>query len=183
MLYIVECSYADPESEASWNTFYSQHKLPALVSVGGFRASQRFRALSSRSPLYLAIHTITDAAVIASEEYRLKGGGNFSRWQAHICDWRRNLYRYDDVFPQVSQDEVLYSARRRWTSLTQNWGIRRPYCTLPGWITIRRSAWPTFCRVGRPGCLRDRKNTASTRPWALSCSAPLIINLMHAKRP
>ncbi|HAT1682855.1 TPA: sugar ABC transporter [Klebsiella oxytoca] len=107
MLYIVECSYADPESEASWNTFYSQHKLPALVSVGGFRASQRFRALSSRSPLYLAIHTITDAAVIASEEYRLKGGGNFSRWQAHICDWRRNLYRYDDVFPQVSQDEVL----------------------------------------------------------------------------
>lgn len=77
--------------------------FPSAVSA----PSQRFRALSSRSPLYLAIHTITDAAVIASEEYRLKGGGNFSRWQAHICDWRRNLYRYDDVFPQVSQDEVL----------------------------------------------------------------------------
>lgn len=107
MLYIVECSYADPESEASWNTFYSQHKLPALVSVSGFCASQRFRALSSGCPLYLAIHTITAAAVIASEEYRLKGGGNFSRWQAHICDWRRNLYRYDGVFPQVSQDEAL----------------------------------------------------------------------------
>lgn len=107
MLYIVECSYADPESEAGWNTFYSQHKLPALVSVSGFRASQRFRALSPGGPVYLAIHNITDAAVIASEAYRLKGGGNFSRWQAHIRDWRRNLYRYDGVFPQVSQDDVL----------------------------------------------------------------------------
>ena len=58
MLYIVECSYADPESEAGWNRFYSQHKLPALVSVSGFRASQRFRALSSGCPVYLAIHTI-----------------------------------------------------------------------------------------------------------------------------
>lgn len=45
MLYIVECSYADPQSEAGWNRFYSEDKLPALVSVSGFRASQRFRAL------------------------------------------------------------------------------------------------------------------------------------------
>jgi hypothetical protein len=61
MLYIVECSYADPESEAGWNRFYSEDKLPALVSVSGFRASQRFRALSSGCPVYLAIHTIHDA--------------------------------------------------------------------------------------------------------------------------
>ena len=38
MLYIVECSYADPQSEAGWNRFYSEDKLPALVSVSGFRA-------------------------------------------------------------------------------------------------------------------------------------------------
>ncbi len=78
MLYIVECSYADPESEAGWNRFYSQHKLPALVSVSGFRASQRFRALSSGCPVYLAIHTIHDADTIASEAYRHKGGGDFA---------------------------------------------------------------------------------------------------------
>ena len=107
MLYIVECSYADPESEAGWNTFYSEDKLPALVSVSGFRASQRFRALSSGCPAYLAIHTIQDADTIASEEYRHKGGGNFARWQMHIRDWRRNLYRYSGVFPAVSESDVL----------------------------------------------------------------------------
>ena len=81
MLYIVECSYADPESEAGWNRFYSEDKLPALVSVSGFRASQRFRALSSGCPVYLAIHTIEHGDTLASEAYRQKGGGSFSRWQ------------------------------------------------------------------------------------------------------
>lgn len=107
MLYIVECSYADPQSEAGWNRFYSEDKLPALVSVSGFRASQRFRALSSGCPVYLAIHTIEHGDTLASEAYRQKGGGSFSRWQAHIRDWRRNLYRYGGVFPAVAEGEVL----------------------------------------------------------------------------
>jgi hypothetical protein len=51
MLYVVECAYTDPQSEAAWNTFYNQEKLPALVSVPGFYASQRFRALSEAAPL------------------------------------------------------------------------------------------------------------------------------------
>ncbi|CDL22174.1 Ribosomal protein S4 and related proteins [Klebsiella pneumoniae IS53] len=51
MLYVVECAYTDPQSEAAWNTFYNQEKLPALVSVPGFYASQRFRALSEGLPL------------------------------------------------------------------------------------------------------------------------------------
>ena len=67
MLYIVECSYADPQSEAGWNRFYSEDKLPALVSVSGFRASQRFGALSSGCPVYLAIHTIEHGDTLASE--------------------------------------------------------------------------------------------------------------------
>lgn len=107
MLYIVECSYADPESEAGWNTFYSEDKLPALVSVSGFCASQRFRALSDGCPVYLAIHTIRHAETLASETYRHKGGGSFSRWQTHIRDWRRNLYHYQGVFPAVSEEDVL----------------------------------------------------------------------------
>ncbi|HBM3017785.1 TPA: sugar ABC transporter [Klebsiella michiganensis] len=107
MLYIVECSYADPQSEAGWNRFYSEDKLPALVSVSGFRASQRFRALSSGCPVYLAIHTIEHGDTLASEAYRQKGGGSFSRWQAHIRDWRRNLYRYGGVFPAVAEGDVL----------------------------------------------------------------------------
>ncbi|MBO0145367.1 sugar ABC transporter, partial [Agrobacterium sp. Ap1] len=36
MIYMVECSFADPASEAEWNDFYSLDKLPALISVSGF---------------------------------------------------------------------------------------------------------------------------------------------------
>ena len=79
MFYTVECSYNDPESEAEWNAFYSQQKLPALISVAGFTTSQRFRALTSGCPVYLAIHTINDAEILSSEDYRLKGGGYFFR--------------------------------------------------------------------------------------------------------
>ncbi|STU95486.1 ribosomal protein S4 [Klebsiella pneumoniae] len=89
MLYVVECAYTDPQSEAAWNTFYNQEKLPALVSVPGFYASQRFRALSEGCPCYLALHDIHDATVIDSDAYRRNGGGHFARWQSAIADWHR----------------------------------------------------------------------------------------------
>jgi len=107
MFYTVECTYTDPRSEEDWNEFYSQEKLPALVSVSGFSTSQRFRALKPGCPVYLAIHTVKDADVITSDEYRLKGGGNFSRWQRHVTDWHRNLYECDGTAPAVSSSEVL----------------------------------------------------------------------------
>lgn len=92
MLYTVECDYADPASEAAWNEFYSQEKLPALIAVPGFYRSQRFRALAGSGPTYLALHHIAGAEVLASAAYRAGGGGNFARWQAHITRWRRNVY-------------------------------------------------------------------------------------------
>lgn len=107
MLYTVECTYSDPGSEQAWNDFYSQEKLPALVSVSGFISSQCFQAINAGCPVYLAIHTIRNAEVITSEEYRLKGGGNFSGWQSCITDWRHNLYECADSAPAVSADERL----------------------------------------------------------------------------
>ncbi|SFT96356.1 hypothetical protein SAMN05192562_103387 [Kosakonia arachidis] len=107
MLYIVECSYTDPRSEEEWNAFYSLEKLPALVSVNGFRSSQRFGAVKPGCPAYLALHTVKDADVLSSDDYRRKGGGNFSRWQAHITDWHRNLYACEAPTPAVSADEIL----------------------------------------------------------------------------
>ncbi|APG16308.1 sugar ABC transporter [Kosakonia radicincitans] len=107
MLYIVECSYTDPQSEGEWNAFYSLEKLPALVSVNGFRTSQRFRAVNPGCPAYLALHTVKDAEVLSSDDYRRKGGGNFSRWQAYITDWHRNLYACEAPAPAVSSDEIL----------------------------------------------------------------------------
>ncbi|WP_245586678.1 sugar ABC transporter [Pleomorphomonas oryzae] len=107
VIYTVECSFADPGSEAEWNDFYSQGKLPALISVGGFHTSQRFKALSSGCPVYLALHSIDGLDVLTGEEYRQKGGGNFARWQQHITDWHRNLYDGLDRAPDVGPDELL----------------------------------------------------------------------------
>lgn len=107
MIYTVECSFSDPASEAEWNDFYSLEKLPALISVSGFRTSQRFKALSAGCPVYLAIHTVDGVGVLQGEEYRQKGGGNFARWQQHITDWHRNLHGGLDRAPAVGRDEQL----------------------------------------------------------------------------
>ncbi|WJV67783.1 sugar ABC transporter [Pectobacteriaceae bacterium CE70] len=107
MFYTVECTYTDPDSETGWNEFYSSEKLPALVSVTGFSTSQRFRAITDGCPVYLAIHTVRDPGVLDSEEYRQKGGGNFSRWQRHISDWHRNLYDGVKAAPAVAENEIM----------------------------------------------------------------------------
>jgi hypothetical protein len=110
MIYTVECSFADPASEAEWNNFYSLEKLPALISVSGFHTSQRFKALSAGCPAYLAMHTIDNLEVLQGDEYRRKGGGNFARWQQHITDWHRNLYGGFDRAPAIGHDEYLVTS-------------------------------------------------------------------------
>lgn len=107
MIYTVECSFADPDSEAEWNDFYSLDKLPALISVSSFHTSQRLRALSRGCPVYLAVHSIDGLDALMGEEYRKKGGGNFARWQQHITDWHRNLYNGLDRAPAVGAHEYL----------------------------------------------------------------------------
>lgn len=107
MIYTVECSFADPRSEAEWNDFYSLEKLPALISVTGFHTSQRFKSISEGCPVYLAIHTIDGLEVLTGDEYREKGGGNFARWQLHITDWHRNLYSDIGPAPAVQADDLL----------------------------------------------------------------------------
>ena len=107
MIYTVECSFANPASEAEWNHFYSSDKLSALISVSGFRTSQRFRALSPGCPVYLALHSIDGLDVLHSDEYRQKGGGNFARWQQYITDWHRNLYAGLDRAPAIGTDDHL----------------------------------------------------------------------------
>lgn len=107
MIYTVECSFADPGSEAQWNDFYTLEKLPALISVVGFHTSQRFKALTDGCPVYLAVHTMDGLDVLVGEEYRRKGGGNFASWQQHITDWHRNLYSDIGLAPAVAVDELL----------------------------------------------------------------------------
>ncbi|MDO2187317.1 sugar ABC transporter, partial [Escherichia coli] len=56
---------------------------------------------------YLALHSVDTLAVLQSDEYRQKGGGNFARWQSHITDWKRNLYAGLDRAVGVGADEFL----------------------------------------------------------------------------
>ena len=107
MIYTVECSFADPGSEAQWNDFYTLEKLPALISVVGFHTSQRFKALTDGCPVYLAVHTMDGLDVLVGEEYRRKGGGNFASWQQHITDWHRNLYSDIGLAPAVAVPIVI----------------------------------------------------------------------------
>lgn len=110
MIYTVECSFADPTGEAEWNDFYSLEKLPALISVSGFHTSQRFKALSTGCPVYLALHSIDNLDVLQGDEYRQKGGGNFARWQQHITDWHRTLYGGLDRAPAIGEHEHLVTS-------------------------------------------------------------------------
>ena len=107
MIYTVECHYTDPASENEWNDFYSRDKLPALIAVPGFLTSQRFKALSANTPRYLALHTIEAAGVLDGEAYRRNGGGNFAKWQPHIADWYRNLYRSAGPAPAIGEQARL----------------------------------------------------------------------------
>lgn len=111
MIYTVECSYSDSTSEGEWNDFYSLHKLRALISVRGFRTSQRFRACGAGCPTYLALHSIDGLEVLQGEEYARKGGGNFARWQQNITDWHRNLYDGSDRAPAVEVGAYLLLSR------------------------------------------------------------------------
>lgn len=109
MIYTVECSFTDPSSEDEWNAFYSDEKLPALISVRGFLTSQRFRLSEGifSAPTYLAIHTIANERVLESNQYHENGGGNFAKWQAMITDWHRNIYGGIDLFSNVTNDQCL----------------------------------------------------------------------------
>ncbi|WP_414041515.1 hypothetical protein ACJU26_05490 [Acidithiobacillus sp. M4-SHS-6] len=109
MIYTVECSFTDSSAEREWNAFYSDEKLPALISVKGFLTSQRFQLSSGApsAPTYLAIHTIANGGVLESADYRQNGGGNFAKWQPMITNWHRSIYEGIDLFTNVTTEQRL----------------------------------------------------------------------------
>jgi hypothetical protein len=47
-------------------------KITRIAIVTGFATSQRFRAVTSGCPVYLAIHTVKNAETLNSDDYALK---------------------------------------------------------------------------------------------------------------
>lgn len=107
MIYMVECAFTDPAREDEWNVFYGGDKLTTLLALPGFRASQRFRAITPTKAPYLAVHSIRDASVLDQNIYRDVGGGTFSGWDDLVTNWDRNLFDGLETAPDVSSDDCL----------------------------------------------------------------------------
>ncbi len=107
MIYTVECAFIDPARENAWNAYYNGEKLEALLSLPGFRASQRFRAITDTPAPYLAVHSIRDAAVLDQTDYRAMGGGTFGGWDDLVTNWHRNLFAGMEAAPEVSAEDCL----------------------------------------------------------------------------
>lgn len=91
MIYMVEMDMRLDDREAEWHAWYLAH-IKILLTVPGFRASQRFRAILPAPAPYLALHQVDSGAIFDSPEYRARGGpGSTGDWRERHSNWRRNL--------------------------------------------------------------------------------------------
>ncbi len=107
MIYMVEMDMKLGDREAEWHAWYLAH-IRVLLSVPGFRASQRFQSLLPCPAPYLALHQVDSGAIFDSAEYRSRGGrGSTGEWRALHLNWRRNLLDGLDETPDVAQGATL----------------------------------------------------------------------------
>ena len=91
MIYMVEMDFPHPERLAEWHDWYLAH-IRVLLTVPGFRASQRFQAITETPSPYLALHEVASPALFESAEYRARGGpASTGEWRALQTNWHRNL--------------------------------------------------------------------------------------------
>jgi hypothetical protein len=108
MLYMVEMDFRNPAREADWHVWYLGHVAKLIRTVPGFRASQRFRAITPTPSPWLAMHDVVSAGVFESPEYRANGGpASTGEWQAEHTNWHRNLFAGIDATPDVPTDAHL----------------------------------------------------------------------------
>jgi hypothetical protein len=101
VIYMVEMDMRLDDREAEWHEWYLAH-IRVLLTVPGFRASQRFQSLLPCPAAYLALHQVDSGAIFDSAEYRGRGGpGSTGDWRARHSNWRRNLLEGLDTTPGV----------------------------------------------------------------------------------
>jgi hypothetical protein len=107
VIYMVEMDMRLDDREAEWHEWYLAH-IKVLLTVPGFRASQRFRSLLPVPAPYLALHQVDSGAIFDSPEYRSRGGpGSTGDWRERHSNWRRNLLEGLDETPDVRFDQYL----------------------------------------------------------------------------
>ena len=111
MIYMVEMGFPHPERLAGWHDWYLRH-IRVLLTVPGFRASQRFEAVVDNPSPYLALHEVASADLFESDAYRNRGGPtSVGEWRSLQTNWHRNLLDGLDETPEVSADAYLLMLR------------------------------------------------------------------------
>ena len=93
MIYMVEMALLETARRAEWDAWYVAHQH-LLLSIPGFRASQRFEAIHTAESPFVALHEVDSRELFARPLYRENGGpSNTGKWQAKMGHWHRNLFR------------------------------------------------------------------------------------------
>ena len=124
MIYMVEMDFPHPERLREWHDWYLAH-IRVLLTVPGFRASQRFQAIVETAAPYLALHEVSGPEMFASAAYRSRGGpASTGEWRQLQTNWRRNLLEGLDQTPDVPADRyVLLLDEARDVSLPAGIGV------------------------------------------------------------
>ena len=108
---MVEMDFPHPERVAEWHAWYLAH-IRVLLTVPGFRASQRFEAVLPVAAPFLALHEVASAALFESPVYRSRGGpASVGEWRQLQTNWQRNLLDGLDESPEVPPEAHLLLLR------------------------------------------------------------------------
>jgi hypothetical protein len=106
MIYMVEMTLLETARRTEWDAWYVAHQH-RLLSIPGFRASQRFETIHMVQSPFVALHEVDSPGIFASPHYRAKGGpNNTGEWQAKMGHWHRNLFGADYT-PDVPMEARL----------------------------------------------------------------------------
>jgi hypothetical protein len=107
MIYMVEMDFPHPERLQEWHAWYLAH-IRVLLTVPGFRASQRFEAVLPAAAPYLALHEVSGPEMFESAAYRSRGGpASTGEWRQLQTNWRRNLLEGVEETPDVAPESHL----------------------------------------------------------------------------
>ena len=106
MIYMVEMALLDLARRAEWDAWYAAHQH-RLLTIPGFRASQRFEAIHVAESPFVALHEVDSPEIFARQTYRAQAGpSNTGEWQTKMGHWHRNLFGVDHT-PDVPMDTRL----------------------------------------------------------------------------
>ena len=106
MIYMVEMALLDTARRAEWDAWYVAHQH-RLLSIPGFRASQRFEAIHAAESPFVALHEVDSGEIFTSPIYQAQAGpSNTGEWQAKMGNWHRNLFDRAST-PDVPMDTRL----------------------------------------------------------------------------